>query len=89
MKTIRLYDSSKLKCTRLLVETICTTNRDSLQSFTEDLVGHFRIAQYSMEDLIIITYNTNNYCTQSGDDSLGSILDLLRRAGPHVLCLQV
>ena len=42
-----------------------------------------------MEDLIIITYNTNNYCTQSGDDSLGSIVDQLRSVWPHVLCLQV
>ena len=42
-----------------------------------------------MEDFVIISYNSNNFCNQSGNDSLGRIVDLVRVVRPHVVCLQV
>ena len=42
-----------------------------------------------MADFVIITYNSNNFCNQSGNDSLGRIVDLVRVVRPHVVCLQV
>ena len=58
-------------------------------------LGQAALPQYTfnfgenMSDLVIISYNSNNFCNQSGNDSLDRIVDLVRSVRPHVVCLQV